>query len=68
MILLRIVDYIGLILLKRAEETANKMDDQLIPFALEIIKFCECFVEVKKGAGKIQHHVSKIFRILTPNV
>lgn len=38
-ILLRIVDYIGLILLKRAEETANKMDDQLIPFALEIIKF-----------------------------
>ena len=38
-ILLRIVDYIGLILVKRAEETASKMDDQLIPFALEIIKF-----------------------------
>jgi MscS family membrane protein len=34
-----VVDYIGLILLKRAEETENKMDDQLIPFAMEIIKF-----------------------------
>ena len=38
-IIVKIVDYIGLILLKKAEETANKMDDQLIPFALEIIKF-----------------------------
>jgi MscS family membrane protein len=38
-IILRVVDYIGLILLKRAEETENKMDDQLIPFAMEIIKF-----------------------------
>jgi len=36
---LRLIDYIGLILLKRAEETENKMDDQLIPFVLEIIKF-----------------------------
>ena len=38
-IFLRMVDYIGLILLKRAEESANKMDDQLVPFAVEIIKF-----------------------------
>jgi MscS family membrane protein len=38
-ILLRLIDFIGLILLKRAEETASKMDDQLIPFVLEIIKF-----------------------------
>tara|TARA_B110001454_G_scaffold218939_1_gene248697 strand:- start:195 stop:1307 length:1113 start_codon:yes stop_codon:yes gene_type:complete len=38
-ILLRFVDYIGLILRKKAEETENKMDDQLIPFAVEIIKF-----------------------------
>jgi len=37
-IFLRLIDYIGLILLKRAEETENKMDDQLIPFVLEIIK------------------------------
>ena len=36
---LRLIDYVGLILLKRAEETENKMDDQLIPFVLEIIKF-----------------------------
>jgi len=38
-IFLRLIDYIGLILLKRAEKTASKMDDQLIPFVLEIIKF-----------------------------
>jgi MscS family membrane protein len=38
-ILLRIVDYVGLILLKRADETESKMDDQIIPFAIEIIKF-----------------------------
>ena len=38
-IILRIVDYIGLILLKRADETENKMDDQLVPFVIEIIKF-----------------------------
>ena len=38
-IFLRLIDYIGLILLKRADETASKMDDQLIPFVLEIIKF-----------------------------
>ena len=38
-IFLRLIDYIGLILLKRAEETESKMDDQLIPFVLEIIKF-----------------------------
>ena len=38
-ILIRLIDYVGLILLKRAEKTASKMDDQLIPFVLEIIKF-----------------------------
>ena len=38
-VFLKIVEYIGLILRKRAEETENKMDDQLIPFVMEIIKF-----------------------------
>ncbi len=37
-ILLRMIDFVGLILLKRAELTANKMDDQLIPFIIEIGK------------------------------
>jgi len=37
-ILLRLIDYIGLILLKRAEETHGKMDDQLIPFIIDIAK------------------------------
>ena len=37
-IFLKVIDYIGLILKKRAELTENKMDDQLIPFATEIGK------------------------------
>ena len=37
-IFLKVIDFIGLILNKRAEATENKMDDQLIPFIIEIIK------------------------------
>ena len=37
-IFLRLVDYVGLILRKKAELTENKMDDQLIPFIIEIGK------------------------------
>ena len=37
-IILKVIDFIGLILNKRAEETENKMDDQLIPFIIEIVK------------------------------
>ena len=35
-ILVKVIDYIGLILKDRAAQTENKMDDQLIPFAIEI--------------------------------
>ena len=37
-ILLRIIDFASLILHKKAELTENKMDDQLIPFIIEIVK------------------------------
>jgi MscS family membrane protein len=37
-ILLKMIDFIGLILLKKSELTENKMDDQLIPFIIEICK------------------------------
>ena len=37
-ILLSMINFIGLILLKKAESTENKMDDQLIPFIVEIGK------------------------------
>jgi MscS family membrane protein len=37
-ILLKMIDFVGLILLKKAELTENKMDDQLIPFIIEIGK------------------------------
>ena len=37
-IVLKVIDFIGLILNKRAEATENKMDDQLIPFIIEIAK------------------------------
>ncbi len=38
LILVKLIDFIGLILQKRAEATENKMDDQLIPFIIEIAK------------------------------
>jgi MscS family membrane protein len=37
-ILLRIVDFFGLILLKKAEKTESKTDDQLIPFIIDALK------------------------------
>lgn len=37
-ILLKMIDFVGLILMKKAELTENKMDDQLIPFIIEIGK------------------------------
>ncbi len=37
-ILVRVIDFISLILRKKAELTENKMDDQLIPFIIEIAK------------------------------
>jgi MscS family membrane protein len=37
-IFLKVIDFIGLILNKRAEATENKMDDQLIPFIVEMAK------------------------------
>ena len=37
-ILLKIIDFVGLILRKKAELTENKMDDQLVPFIIEIGK------------------------------
>lgn len=37
-IVLKMIDFIGLILRKKAELTENKMDDQLIPFIIEIGK------------------------------
>ena len=37
-ILLKLIDLIGIILYKKAELTENKMDDQLIPFIIEIAR------------------------------
>ena len=39
LILKRVISFFGILLQKRAEESENKMDDQLVPFAIEIIKF-----------------------------
>ncbi len=37
-IILRMVDFFGLILLKRAQKSDSKLDDQLVPFAKEAVK------------------------------
>jgi MscS family membrane protein len=38
-IILRVVDFFGLVLLERAHKTASRADDQLVPFVKESIKF-----------------------------
>jgi len=38
LLLLRFVDFIGEIMVRRAAKTSNKMDDQIVPFAVEIAK------------------------------
>ena len=37
-LLLRLVDFIGEIMIRRAAKTDNRMDDQIVPFAIEVIK------------------------------
>ncbi len=38
LLLLRFVDFVGEIMERRAAKTSNKMDDQIVPFAIEIVK------------------------------
>lgn len=38
LLLLRFVDFVGEIMVRRAAKTNNKMDDQIVPFAIEIAK------------------------------
>ena len=40
-IVIKVIDYVGLRLKARAEKTESKVDDQLIPFAIEIGKVLE---------------------------
>lgn len=37
-IILKVIDFMGLFLFARAEKTENKMDDQLIPFIIEVAR------------------------------
>ncbi len=52
-ILFKMIDFVGLILLKKAELTENKMDDQLIPFIIEIGKIFICIFGVFIIMGSI---------------
>jgi MscS family membrane protein len=52
-ILLRLIDFIGLILLKRAIHTETKMDDQFVPYiksSLKIIILLLCFFSILANA------------------
>ncbi len=42
-IILRIIDFIAHVFMHRAGKTADKTDDQLIPFLKELFKFIVCF-------------------------
>lgn len=52
-IFLRLVEYFGLILKNRAGQTDSKMDDQLVPFALEIGKITVFIIGFFIILGKI---------------
>tara|TARA_B100000902_G_C27319213_1_gene923238 strand:- start:4528 stop:5622 length:1095 start_codon:yes stop_codon:yes gene_type:complete len=52
-ILIRLIDYISLILYKRAAETESKMDDQLVPFIIEIAKILTITFTIFIVLGKI---------------
>jgi MscS family membrane protein len=52
-ILLRLTDYIALVLLYRAEKTETKMDDQLVPFFRTSLKVVICIVVLFIVLGKV---------------
>ncbi len=52
-ICLRIVDFIGLILLTRAKKTESKQDDQIIPFFIELLKIIVVIFAIFIALGSI---------------
>ncbi|HNR18705.1 MAG TPA: mechanosensitive ion channel [Bacteroidia bacterium] len=52
-VLLRVTDYIGLVLTTRAEKTESRMDDQLVPFIKSAIKILLCVVSLMIVLGKV---------------
>lgn len=52
-VLLRVTDYVGLVLTTRAEKTESRMDDQLVPFVKSAIKILLCVVSLMIVLGKV---------------
>ena len=49
----KIVDFIGIVLLKKAEKTESKQDDQIIPFAVEFIKIIIYVIAIFSILGSV---------------
>ncbi|MFQ5334785.1 MAG: mechanosensitive ion channel family protein [Flavobacteriales bacterium] len=52
-ICLRMVDFIGLILMKRAEKTDTRQDDQIIPFFIEVLKIIVVIFAIFIALGSV---------------
>lgn len=52
-ILVKMIDFVGLILRKKAELTENKMDDQVIPFVIKIGKILICIFGIFVIMGSV---------------
>lgn len=52
-VLLRVTDYIGLVLITRAEKTESRMDDQVVPFVKSAIKILLCVIALMIVLGKV---------------
>lgn len=52
-VLLRVTDYVGLVLITRAEKTESKLDDQLVPFAKSAVKIFLCVIALMIVLGHV---------------
>lgn len=52
-VLLRVTDYIGMVLIARAERTESKLDDQLVPFAKSAVKIFLCIIALMIVLGHV---------------
>mgnify|MGYP001791502650 FL=1 len=52
-LILRVTDFLGLVLIRRAEKTSTKQDDQLIPFGIEAVKVILLIFSIFLALGSI---------------
>lgn len=52
-LLLRITDYVAMVMMARAEKTTSRLDDQLVPFAKSAVKILLCVIALLIVLGSV---------------